>query len=379
MDELQSRLRTSLQQFFAEELPDLRVVHVDDQKVVVEEVTSGLRVVASWLQLVATQLQPISEGFTVPTGGNWIRLFADVDWRQENASLAAFPGRGFHLKSRAEFFSWDWHLDHEEVDDLRIGNTDVRIQAPSDLFRLLNSYVALDDNFVGWDAYHTVYLSGVDRDRVAAILEQIVFLLQRYYPSSYRSDHPEIGRFLGEDDDLSDQPEKELGATTAIPYAEYSEAIAFYNRGVTIHDDISFIYFYKTIEHFFLINRKGEIERLVRQYATNVEQLMSKLLAVYRESDRDYLKYLLDSMSAKTRGLRETAFKSGLIPENTTDALAEGLYAQRNSLAHGKRDSGFQLAVPNILSDWQNVGWYLIARQLAEVCIENFCYSDGLP
>jgi len=59
MDELQSRLRTSLQQFFAEELPDLRVVHVDDQKVVVEEVTSGLRVVASWLQLVATQLQPI--------------------------------------------------------------------------------------------------------------------------------------------------------------------------------------------------------------------------------------------------------------------------------------------------------------------------------
>ena len=106
---------------------------------------------------------------------------------------------------------------------------------------------------------------------------------------------------------------------------------------------------------------------------------MSKLLAVYRESDRDYLKYLLDSMSAKTRGLRETAFKSGLIPENTTDALAEGLYAQRNSLAHGKRDSGFQLAVPNILSDWQNVGWYLIARQLAEVCIENFCYSDGLP
>lgn len=73
------------------------------------------------------------------------------------------------------------------------------------------------------------------------------------------------------------------------------------------------------------------------------------------------------------------AQRNRLISKNSSDELANEIYAFRNSVAHGKGGNGYNLKTPNVLKqDIEIIRWNNLMLQFALICINQFCYEGNL-
>ncbi len=141
--------------------------------------------------------------------------------------------------------------------------------------------------------------------------------------------------------------------------------------------EIWFLYMYKVLEYFFLINRKNEIQKIAAKWIKNPDKLSKEIETIYRTGEQDCLKYLLKNPCIKNdvENAIQTAFENGIISLKVIDEFADKLYSFRNSIVHGKLDVRYKLYTPNLLSDFQESPWFTIIHILAFGCIREFCYE----
>lgn len=307
------------------------------------------------------------------------KLSLEEDIKVNDADAKIWPKLGFHKGTHAEFLifysRWDFDQDYD-LWDFSIGKVDVKIGEPSHLFRLVFLDIVDDDFFSGWESLHTVSLEGVSLTEVERYLEQAEFFIAKHRPSNYIHDVPHIAAFVGEDDSYRpDEPQDVLMNHNRVPAARFPEAISFFNAGMkTEPEEVAFLYYYKVLEHFFVINRSSEVKALVRSLQKDLDQLVEELVKlVYKTDEIHSLKHVVASVPGVATQVKR-ANSLGLISGTTLDDLANGLYKFRNSVAHGRKEQGLQLTVPALLPNQNVLGWIDISRDLALKSIEKFCY-----
>jgi len=142
-----------------------------------------------------------------------------------------------------------------------------------------------------------------------------------------------------------------------------------------------FLYFYKVIEYFFLINRKNEISVIIQENINSIDKIILKMQEIYKTKEECCLNYIVNNESIKPKiaELISSAYKDKLISEESSDNFAHELYEFRNSIAHGKGDSGYTLKLPSVLKqDIKLICWNSLMQDFALICINEFCYDNSL-
>jgi len=69
----------------------------------------------------------------------------------------------------------------------------------------------------------------------------------------------------------------------------------------------------------------------------------------------------------------EFAKEKNLIKNTESDSLAEAIYKYRNSLVHGKSDDAFDLKLPNLFDNADEINWIKIVHQISLILINKYC------
>lgn len=379
--------------YFKEAYPELNLTFINDEKIVVENSNLNKMV----LPLMHNNRQDFKEG------RGWEGVIDHNQIQILNSNLNIFPDVGYRFQDALEvIFTYtvtdyengcDSNTIHCNVFDLwefNIGDYKVKVDHPSDMFKLLFKDYETDDFFVGWEAYNTILIEGVKSDDLQNILQQAMFWIYQMCPSVYDISFPEISSLCYEDSEGDIEFD-------AIPYAKtvfneeyenlefalsnYDEPIYFYNAAKRINDiDISFLYFYKILEFFFIIIQKNSIKKDVELYFENenLEKLIDDLHNNYFGKREESLLYsLIDRIETDIiTEVRELAFNNHLIRENTNKEFSNQMYQHRNSIVHGKFEfKNFKLKLPNKIDDYKSMVWTEIIEKVTFYLIRTNCYN----
>ena len=158
----------------------------------------------------------------------------------------------------------------------------------------------------------------------------------------------------------------------------YYEALSFYNEAVSWGDDkVSFHYYYKVLEYFFLICRQDSFKQYIDEYNAkpDMSQFIRSVTEVYSQKEDAQLENLLDSIQLEIKDLIVDAHSKGIIINDDVEEFSKELYLHRNSIIHGKSDQRFKLNVPTVVCDSNDVFWRNAVEKIAEVLIKKYCLS----
>lgn len=157
---------------------------------------------------------------------------------------------------------------------------------------------------------------------------------------------------------------------------KYYEALAFYNEGMRLHQhEIAFQYFYKVLEHFFLVCRQDEFKNYIAEYNTNnnINRFIDAVTSVYKQGEEIQLKTLLVSIKTEILPLINQAFTDGVIAESTVEKFSDELYLYRNTIVHGKSDERFSIKIPSYIGASDEKFWTVAVNKIAEILIRKYC------
>lgn len=383
MRTLLSSLQDSLKNYFNEYLTDsmesdLVIQHIDENKIVIKDTTNNQVMMFSWKNLFGKELEEWDKDSKEDLDENfefWDDVFSEYIVTEDNPKVEYYESFGFYNKGYTEFIlKYDTLHLSLGVECFEIGDVECEIGFPSDMFVLLNKQMEDGEHFdsESWSSIFTVKLTNVTKDNFKKYLDQALFLIGHCNPAYFKDDYPSLNNYADEIYEV--ESEIEIINFEFIE-AEYLEAINFYNSGGQKGE---VLYFYKVIEHFFIINRKQEILDLISN-CKNTDQLIKNLTNIYKDDEESCLEYVLSntSIKAKAQEIIDEAYAEKLITENSIHEFAKQIYLYRNSVVHGKLDKRFPLRTINIL-DTSEKTWFNIIKRLAYICIEVFCYNDTL-
>ncbi|MDN8588115.1 hypothetical protein Q0V21_04950 [Paenibacillus sp. 11B] len=367
-----------LQELFGSDLlEELEIVKLDETELIIKDNAIEQTIVFNWKGIFSMPYDVwLSENKDHPHLNYRIEsLVGSYAYDKFNHNMLNYMDRGFYKSGYAEFFIHYNMFDLEyDLWKFNIGAVSVQIGEPSSLFKMLNYSISTDDLFADWSAYYTISLFNVTKENFQDVLHQALFYIQKCKPSYYINDIPEIYKYMYEGDGGVDLEVADL-VNTDFKLAKYSEPISFFTAGDRNRDQISFLYYYKVLEFFFIINRKQELEQLITKYSGNLDKLILEVTRVYKTREIDLLGYLLNNLSFELVEILETVYKDELIKEKTIKALSDEIYKIRNSIVHGKSDSGFELLLPKLFEDEENDIWRTAIRKIASICIDKYCFK----
>lgn len=307
-------------------------------------------------------------------------FFNNYDFAIDNPNMVFIKNSGFYKDGYAEFL-FEYHCLECEFSlwNFNIENIKVSIGEPSSLFKLLLSNISSDDQFIGWESLYTISIHGISvtKENYENYLHQALYLINHNNPSLYLNDHPQIYQFQEEHEFYSEEELPEI-ETIDFQEAKYCDVLSFFNEAEKSINEISFLYYYKVLEYFFIINRKDQIADLVSSYGNNIDKLISKLTSFYRTAETECLRYLLNNLKKEAvQNVISSAFNEELIATENLDELIKELYIFRNSVVHGKKDSGYQTNIPTIFINQRTLLWRKLTRELALLCINKFCWQNN--
>lgn len=328
--------------------------------------------------------------------------FCDADLTKNNNKLNLFKNTGFKIGNYVEFFL-DFnllniedrnrdnvsHLNTFNMYEFSVGEVDVKIGDPSDIFRVLLKNLEHDKYFGDWEEHTTISLKGINKDNYNEILQQALFLLGHCNPSVYQNiDYPRICPFYGYYD-LGGIDEDELDNRRLIwgeqydlnkfNELKYGEVITFYNAGMNIEgEEIAFLYFYKVLEYFFILNKRVSIKEKIEEYNTNkkIDDFICDITKYYKESEDILLSNLLESIENDINHIISKAKELGKINVTECKEFANKLYLYRNSIVHGKGDYKYSLKVPNDLENDDKNFWNNAMKEIAFIIISKYCFNN---
>lgn len=306
----------------------------------------------------------------------------------ENGKLKIFNDRGFKFGDYLEVFI-DYYsvLDYVKNYDLNyfsIGDVKVCISEPSDLFRVI-FYDLESDKYYDAKEMWTISLTGINNDNYEDYLSQAIFMLGYYNASTESDDYPHTYEFFGEefyryaiDEDELDARRKRNQEFETMQFStlNYPEVISFYNAGMEIKDkEISFAYFYKVLEHFFLIARQKDFISFIDEYnrVQDINKFIDTVTKVYRQNEDIQLLELLNSIQSEISLILNEAYNLKIISSISVEEFSNELYLYRNSIIHGKSDDKFDIKTPSIVFNNEERFWNRCVEKIAEILILKYC------
>ncbi|CAH0169128.1 hypothetical protein [Peribacillus simplex] len=356
-------------QYYSEELlENLNILKVNNEILVVEDYEINQKIALSWNNLFGSEEEDFDDinKFT----------FKRYNYEVDNPRMKYYPNKGFFIRGYGEFFIHYPPFDMEEGNlfEFSIGDVQITVKRPSNLFRFIFTNLTYDKYFGDFDSYFTISLVGVSKDKLEEILQQAMFIIGKYNPSSL-GDYPTIMEFSGYDEmwDLIGSEEEPKDIKNEFSFSNYPEPIHFYNEGKSDNDPLNF---YKVLEYFYIISRKDDLKALSDKLNEDgdIDYFTTEVTKIYRTDEFSMLHNLLRNLRDVPPIIKE-AHNQLLISEESLEVFADKLYTYRNSIVHSKKDAGFNMAIPKYLSLENEYKWNVILEQLALLCIEKFCFE----
>ena len=279
--------------------------------------------------------------------------------------------------------------DNDKFDlfEFKIGNVKVIISHPSLLYDIaLNEFDG--DKYYFWADYWTLSLSVITNDNYEEYIVKALFTIRWFNEPIYAEWNPKCGEYYGyydaicvdfeEREETIDKRRKEYKYDGSIfsDYRHY-EALAFYNEGMLLlGSEISFQYFYKVLEYFFLISRQDEFKSLIGDYnSTNkIDDFITAVTKIYQQNEEAQLTILLKSIESDISAYINDAYNDGIISNSNVDEFAGSLYLYRNKIVHGKSDTKFELKLPTLIKGKEERFWEKYIVLIAEILIKKYCF-----
>jgi hypothetical protein len=143
-------------------------------------------------------------------------------------------------------------------------------------------------------------------------------------------------------------------------------------------EEISFLYFYKVLEHFFILNQREKFIKNITEYNTNqnVDEFIKETSSIYKQNEEELLKYLLHTSEEKLTNVLEVALNNNLVAERDIAHFATALFQYRNSLVHGKGDYRYTLKTPDGIDNTKEKIWNGLIKQIAKILVFKYCLSS---
>lgn len=243
---------------------------------------------------------------------------------------------------------------------------------------------AINNHFI-----FTLSLKGesLNQENLEENLSKALFILGYYGDEFYKfySNFFEYKDFYYEDSILKDTTPIDSRQQRNLEYnsghfgnINHPTAIRFYNEGMQIKDkEISFQYFYKVLEHFWVIARKEKFKVLISNYPDNknIDDLFNNVQNVFSTKEGTQLRVLLESIDTKITQLGKYALEKGFSKKDSIQEFSKSLYSYRNSIVHGKDEARLTLKLPNIWENEKEKFWIEAIRKISEILIEKYCLS----
>lgn len=313
------------------------------------------------------------------------------DLVQANPKLKIYEDRGFKFGDYVELlFGYESMLYYNPEDfvfyEFKIDNVIVKIDNPSLLFDIAMNGFCNDKYYESGD-YHTISLKGITEDNYEEYLTKALFLIGYYNPSINDESYPGCFEFLGEmyykyaadEDEIKERRKISQNFNTKeFKCIKYHEALAFYNEGkVLFGHEISFQYFYKVLEHFFLTCRQDEFRTIICDYNSknDINEFIDKVTQIYRQNEDCQLLVLLQSIETDISTIVNEGYTKGYVNDNTVKAFSDALYMYRNTIVHGKSDDKFSVKIPSTVGSDKEKYWNMAAEKIAEKLIVKYCLN----
>lgn len=278
-------------------------------------------------------------------------------------------------------------MDKFVMEHFKIGLVSVEIGHPSLLFDLSSKYFD-GDKYYEKDDWWTISLKGVTSDNYEEYLVKALFLLKHYNESPLYGWNPSCCYFSGyydatalpEEDieKLVTDRRKEIKDFECLEFKDlrHFEALSFYNEGFCLNGhEMSFHYFYKVLEYFFLICREDAFKGYINEYNSrhNMVEFIKSVTDIYKQAEEVQLENLLNSIKQQINGLIVEAKNKSIIGAVDVSEFSKALYMQRNAIVHGKSDQRFKIKIPTVVSSDEDVFWNNAIQKIAEVLIKKYC------
>lgn len=281
---------------------------------------------------------------------------------------------GFFYDDYAEFLYFEDGEITDIVKNFKFDEYEVKIGHPSDIFKLIFSDMGNDKYFDDWGFWNTIKVKNINKDNFQEVIQIALYLINKKSIGIN-------GRVAGYLSPYNYEEIKNKGPEETIAKILYKEPLIFYNKGLELGiNEFSYIYFYKVLEYFFLINRKNEFIDLINEYNSSndkykINNFIQKVSKLPSSNERENLKKLILNLDKKIDPIIEKAYKKQLITKKDKTILIDELYKKRNSIVHGKDDSKLKITLPSIIHNKENNDWIEIIREIANIIIESFCYE----
>ena len=293
------------------------------------------------------------EELTEPAPGlydidNFLPLFDDAFLESARGAFKFFPRVGFLAKDYAEFY-----LDYAASDishfsnSFFVGSVKVSVSQSSHLLWFLCKQFE-DDYIFDINENLTLKLKGTSvssvEDDLCAALVYLGFLC----PSEYNGDYPSIGRLNSEDDLWSTSNYEIVSGKSSLSRPTHPIALRYFWQARQLFGEVSILYYYKVLEHFFDVAWQRRIKDLIDEANGNSEVLAHLLGTEQPRNEEQYLGFVLSYLinDELWDTIVEARFSS-----RDVDALARAIYKVRNEIAHGKNDERLSIVVPNIIPE----------------------------
>lgn len=274
-----------------------------------------------------------------------------------------------------------------------IGDLEVYINnQPTLLFKAAHYDLTYDDDYIEQIISNTLFtlsLKGksLNQENLEENLSKALFILG-YYGNEFYKIYPnffEYKDFYYEDSILKDTTPINSRQQRNVEFSSghfsditYPTAIRFYNEGMQIKDkEISFQYFYKVLEHFWVIARKEKFKVLISNHPnnTNIDDLFKNVQNIFSNDEGTQLRILLESIETDITQLVRSASENKLSKKDSVKEFSKSLYSYRNSVVHGKDETKLTLKLPNIWENEKEKFWIEATRQISEILIEKYCLN----
>lgn len=274
-----------------------------------------------------------------------------------------------------------------------IGDLEVYINnQPTLLFKAAHYDLTYDDDYIEQIISNTLFtlsLKGksLNQENLEENLSKALFILG-YYGNEFYKIYPnffEYKDFYYEDSILKDTTPINSRQQRNVEFSSghfsditHPTAIRFYNEGMQIKDkEISFQYFYKVLEHFWVIARKEKFKVLISNHPnnTNIDDLFKNVQNIFSNDEGTQLRILLESIETDITQLVRSASENKLSKKDSVKEFSKSLYSYRNSVVHGKDETKLTLKLPNIWENEKEKFWIEATRQISEILIEKYCLN----
>lgn len=387
---MKDKIKAAVYEWENEFFEEISIIHCDNEKFILNVLNNSKKVAVFFKELFKDDYAKILEDDEVNKHTiNYYMKKDDLNLTAANKKLIKNYCKGFRIGNYAEYFIEYGNMGYYgeiDLEEFKIGEVSVRIGAPSETFQLIFKQLE-DDKYLGdWEDNLTISLEGITNENYKSFIQQALFYVGYCNPSIHIDEYPRLTTFTGKyynmsgyEEDEADEMRAEFNAELEIGLFkefQYPEVVSFYNKAMDVQEEeISFLYFYKVLEHFFIINQREKFITNINEYNTNqnVDEFIKEISSIYKQNEEELLKYLLHTSKEKLSNVLEVAFNNSLIDERDISQFAPALYQYRNSLVHGKGDYKYTLKTPDDIDNIEEKIWNGLIMEIAKVLIFKYC------